>query len=260
MVSGIRTRTTSAWQALVGLRCPCTGVTGVVRGRTVSKKQLAFAQGRVEGVRESGWQCGDCGNFYDATVDYCPNRLLDQALLDQSRAEQVRQGRKRARDAFGYLAPERTADGKAIVVGPFETRAEAEAAAEGNPIVDMPGYVPVEDVPYGASGRREHLGGCPCEEGSCCPWMGDCDCQCRCDLIAAVEQRVRAESDSSGAYQRGYDAAVSEFAAEHAAGGRLLRVGYEQALKDVVDKAAGSPEGALEVAQGLLEELGKYGS
>lgn len=47
----------------------------------MSKQKVAFASGFVEGVRESGWQCGDCGNFYDATVECCPNRVLDKALV-----------------------------------------------------------------------------------------------------------------------------------------------------------------------------------
>jgi hypothetical protein len=51
------------------------------RGRTVSKKTVAYAQGRVHGIIESGWTCGDCGNVYDAGVDFCPNRLLDDAKV-----------------------------------------------------------------------------------------------------------------------------------------------------------------------------------
>lgn len=37
---------------------------------------------------------------------------------------------------------------------------------------------------------------CPNAEGSCCPWMGDCDCQCNCDLI----NRVR-EDESMNCYE-----------------------------------------------------------
>ena len=32
---------------------------------------------------------------------------------------------------------------------------------------------------------------CPVSEGSCCPWMGDCDCQCLCDWIARVREDER---------------------------------------------------------------------
>lgn len=30
---------------------------------------------------------------------------------------------------------------------------------------------------------------CPNHQGSCCPWMGDCECQCLCDFI----REIRAE-------------------------------------------------------------------
>jgi hypothetical protein len=26
--------------------------------------------------------------------------------------------------------------------------------------------------------------------GPCCPWMGDCTCQCICDILGACEKRV----------------------------------------------------------------------
>ena len=29
---------------------------------------------------------------------------------------------------------------------------------------------------------------CPVSQGPCCPWMGDCDCQCLCDFIAEIRQ------------------------------------------------------------------------
>lgn len=28
---------------------------------------------------------------------------------------------------------------------------------------------------------------CPNHEGTCCPWMGDCDCQCLCDFINKIK-------------------------------------------------------------------------
>jgi hypothetical protein len=54
----------------------------------VSKKTIAYAKGRLQGIIESGWTCGDCGNTYDASVAHCPNRLLDdaQVTLRQERA------------------------------------------------------------------------------------------------------------------------------------------------------------------------------
>jgi len=33
---------------------------------------------------------------------------------------------------------------------------------------------------------------CPVYEGSCCPWMGNCVCQCNCDDIAAIREDERA--------------------------------------------------------------------
>lgn len=33
---------------------------------------------------------------------------------------------------------------------------------------------------------------CPVYEGSCCPWMGNCVCQCNCDDIAAIRKDERA--------------------------------------------------------------------
>jgi hypothetical protein len=45
----------------------------------MSAKEISFAHGRIQGITESGWACGDCGNFYDAGVDHCPNRILDEA-------------------------------------------------------------------------------------------------------------------------------------------------------------------------------------
>lgn len=47
----------------------------------MNKKTLAYAKGQVQGIRESGWVCGDCGNVYDAGVEHCPNQLLDEATI-----------------------------------------------------------------------------------------------------------------------------------------------------------------------------------
>ena len=32
---------------------------------------------------------------------------------------------------------------------------------------------------------------CPNYNGSCCPWMGDCTCQCMCDWIAEIRSDYR---------------------------------------------------------------------
>ena len=64
-----------------------------------------------------------------------------------------------------------------------------------------------------------HLNECICYVESCCPWMGECNCQCICDTLRACEDRVREDEQSHNfspdihwdgmaeAYQRGLDAA-----------------------------------------------------
>lgn len=39
----------------------------------------------------------------------------------------------------------------------------------------------------------EHDVMCPNHEGSCCPWMGDCDCQCMCDFISSIRESMKPE-------------------------------------------------------------------
>ena len=48
----------------------------------MSQNSVAYARGRLQGIIESGWTCGDCENVYDASVDRCPNQLLDAAQVD----------------------------------------------------------------------------------------------------------------------------------------------------------------------------------
>jgi hypothetical protein len=48
----------------------------------MSHDAVAYARGRLQGVADSGWTCGDCENVYDAGVDRCPNQLLDAAQVD----------------------------------------------------------------------------------------------------------------------------------------------------------------------------------
>ncbi len=35
--------------------------------------------------RADTWTCGDCGNNYDHSVQYCPNTALDQAVVTTAR-------------------------------------------------------------------------------------------------------------------------------------------------------------------------------
>lgn len=118
------------------------------------KKEEAFARGRVQGILESGWTCADCGNLYDATVDSCPNRLLDEAQV-------ARLSQQVGRDDL-------PAAGKGL-------HSQAPFAPDGG----------------------AHFPECRCFQGSCCPWVGECTCQCLCDVFALVELRVRAEYAAS---------------------------------------------------------------
>lgn len=45
----------------------------------MSGRKVAYAQGFVDGLRKSGWDCPDCGNWYEASVEECPNREMDEA-------------------------------------------------------------------------------------------------------------------------------------------------------------------------------------
>lgn len=212
----------------------------------MSKKDVAFAKGRVQGIRESGWTCGDCGNLYDASADYCPNRLLDEAVAVSLREETNYLARKRsaastdkAGTAFGFRTAHRTPEGKVVIVGPFDSREEAEKAAAGQPIVQLPEAS--SSWATEAMELRRHLVDCPCEHGACCPWMGDCTCQCLCDFIARIEDRVRdeyapSENDANEGYRTGYATAVAEYLANHD-NDAAYKLGYEQALRDNEIKA-----------------------
>lgn len=35
---------------------------------------------------------------------------------------------------------------------------------------------------------------CSNTTGTCCPWMGDCDCQCTCSLIARIREDERRQA------------------------------------------------------------------
>lgn len=46
----------------------------------MSGRKVAYAQGYVDGLREGGWDCTDCGNWYEANVTECPNKEMDEAV------------------------------------------------------------------------------------------------------------------------------------------------------------------------------------
>ena len=173
-------------------------------------KKSAYRQGLLDGIVRSGWTCGDCGNTYDATVDSCPNRLLDLAIVEAHRrtGHPVEQptvatgtagpdtdtsGDSGPGTVYEYLEPERNEDGHHVVIGPYETRAQAEQAAEGRTVVPMSVNTD-DDSTLTAGADHGHFPECPNAHGSCCPWMGDCTCQCLCDLIGRVQQRVTGDA------------------------------------------------------------------
>ena len=47
---------------------------------TVSGRKVAYAQGYLDGLREGGWKCHDCENWYEANVEECPNKKIDEAF------------------------------------------------------------------------------------------------------------------------------------------------------------------------------------
>lgn len=128
--------------------------------------------------------------------------------------------------------------------------------------LDDPADLPDETSSVEAPGegpRRAHLGGCPCENGSCCPWMGDCTCQCMCDLIAQVEDRVRAEydpseNDAAEGYRKGYATAAAECESGHGDTAAFL-AGYRQALADVATRVRARQTADTAAVIELVEEL-----
>jgi len=41
-----------------------------------------YVSGYYDAIAEQSWDCGDCGNTYDISVQYCPNKYLDQAIVN----------------------------------------------------------------------------------------------------------------------------------------------------------------------------------
>ena len=49
----------------------------------------SYREGYLAGILATSWTCGDCGNTYDASVDHCPNTLLDAAYLSMFKEPDV---------------------------------------------------------------------------------------------------------------------------------------------------------------------------
>jgi hypothetical protein len=51
--------------------------------------------------------------------------------------------------------------------------------------------------------------------GPCCPWMGDCTCQCICDILRACEERVTKQNETNifdlydAEYENGYEDGIN---------------------------------------------------
>lgn len=45
------------------------------------------------------WKCGECGNTYDLGVEFCPNNILDKALLELfiKRSEKAEKAKRKPR-------------------------------------------------------------------------------------------------------------------------------------------------------------------
>ena len=41
-------------------------------------------------VDDVTWQCGDCGNRYEYSIEHCPNRRLDEWILEAKNTSWVR--------------------------------------------------------------------------------------------------------------------------------------------------------------------------
>jgi len=40
---------------------------------------VQYAQGYLQGLKDTTWKCFDCGNTYESSVEECPNLLIDEA-------------------------------------------------------------------------------------------------------------------------------------------------------------------------------------
>jgi hypothetical protein len=60
-----------------------------------------------------------------------------------------------------------------------------------------------------------HFPECINDGGSCCPWMGDCTCQCICDILRACEERVTKQNETNifdlydAEYENGYEDGIN---------------------------------------------------
>lgn len=60
---------------------------GKMKEKLLDHYDAGYTNGYYDAVAEMSWKCGDCGNTYDSSVQYCPNKFLDKATLKVERQE-----------------------------------------------------------------------------------------------------------------------------------------------------------------------------
>ena len=61
-----------------------------------------------------------------------------------------------------------------------------------------------------------HFPECINYAGPCCPWMGECTCQCICDILRACEKRMEQRYNDilfdicNAEYENGYEDGINE--------------------------------------------------
>lgn len=61
-------------------------------------------------------------------------------------------------------------------------------------------------------GERRHDPLCLVDAGSCCPWMGECECQCDCEWIECVreDEQDKQYTAQSENWVKGYECALRD--------------------------------------------------
>lgn len=98
---------------------------------------------------------------------------------------------------------------------------------------------------------------CPVAEagGSCCPWMGECDCQCMCDLILTVIQRThtREAKKRVAAMEDGIREGIKQGRARTVS---EMRMQIKEAWRDGRASGIDAAREAVEQVSSLLHPLG----
>ncbi len=54
---------------------------GKMKRLELDRYDKGYACGYYDALAELTWECGDCGNIYESSVQYCPNNNLDKAIV-----------------------------------------------------------------------------------------------------------------------------------------------------------------------------------